>query len=80
VPEIPAIHPSFKIDTQYGNHHPGFTEFTCKPHNLETARNAGKCVAMTALDLLHKPDLVAAAVEDWEASAERRDWDVKMAM
>jgi hypothetical protein len=35
---------------------------------------------MTALDLLHKPDLVAAAVEDWEASAERRDWDVKMAM
>ena len=27
VTEIPAIHPSFKIDTQYGNHHPGFTEY-----------------------------------------------------
>ena len=60
---MPGIHPSFKIDTQYGNHHPGFTEFTSKPHNLETARVAGKTVAMTALDLMHKPELVAAAME-----------------
>ena len=69
-----------QIDTQYGNHHPGFTEFTSKPHNLETARVAGKTVAMTALDLMHKPELVAAAMEDFEAEAERRDWTVEMAM
>ena len=77
---MPGIHPSFKIDTQYGNHHPGFTEFTSKPHNLETARVAGKTVAMTALDLMHKPELVAAAMEDFEAEAEHRDWTVEMAM
>jgi hypothetical protein len=31
-------------------------------------------VAMTALDLLYKPELVASAVEDFGSTAERRDW------
>ena len=77
---IPSIHPSFKIDTKFGNHHPGFTEYTIKPHNLETARVAGKAVAMTSLDLLASPELVAAARSDWEAAQEKRDWSVEMAM
>jgi hypothetical protein len=68
---LPSIHPSFKIDTKFGNHHPGFTEYTAKPHNLETARIAGKSVAMTCLDLLHSPALVEQARQDFEAKAVR---------
>ena len=76
---MPAIHPSFKIATQYGNHHSGFTEFTCKPHILETARITGKALAMTALDLLLKPEVMAATVDEWQAAEERRVWDVSLA-
>eukprot|EP01050_Picozoa_sp_SAG11_P004304 SAG11_NODE_272_length_11319_cov_9.730481_2_plen_120_part_00 len=75
---IPSIHPSFKIDTKFGNHHPGFTEFTGKAHNMETARVAGKTVAMTTLDLLGSPELVSAAKEAFEAE-ERRMWTVDIA-
>ena len=28
---LPACKPSYKIDTKFGNHHPGFTEFCAKP-------------------------------------------------
>ena len=60
--------------------HTGFTEYTCKPHNLETARVAGKAVAMTTLDMLCSPGLMEAARGDWEASQGRRDWTVELAM
>jgi amidohydrolase len=80
---LPSIHPSFKIDTKFGNHHPGFTEYTCKPHNLETARAAGKSVALTCLDLLATPALVSAAKAEFEAGRaaepERRSWTPEFA-
>ena len=37
-----------------------------KEHNMETARVAGKSVAMTCLDLLAKPELLVAAKAAYE--------------
>jgi metal-dependent amidase/aminoacylase/carboxypeptidase family protein len=63
---LPAIHPSFAIDTQYGNHHPGFTEFSGRPEAMAVAKVAGKAMAGTALDLLFTPALVAEARQQFE--------------
>ena len=56
---LPAIHPKFAIETEFGNHHPGFTEYSNQPGAHEQALRAGKAMAMTALDLLTEPALMA---------------------
>ena len=68
---MPAIHPSFTIDTKFGNHHPGFTEFSGKPHNMAVARMAGKAMAGATIDLFETEGLVAQAREEFEAMRTR---------
>ena len=57
----------FGIETQYGNHHAGFTEFANKPQNHKLARTVGKALAMTMVDALTDPDMVPAAKAEWQA-------------
>ena len=59
--EVPSIHPIFKIVTEFGNHHPGFTEAAGTSDSHFRATNAAKLLAMTTLDLLSSPELVNAA-------------------
>eukprot|EP00747_Dinoflagellata_sp_TGD_P169941 gnl/TRDRNA2_/TRDRNA2_200213_c0_seq1.p1 gnl/TRDRNA2_/TRDRNA2_200213_c0~~gnl/TRDRNA2_/TRDRNA2_200213_c0_seq1.p1 ORF type:complete len:488 (+),score=86.06 gnl/TRDRNA2_/TRDRNA2_200213_c0_seq1:57-1520(+) len=62
---VPGIHPTFKIDTPYGNHHPGFTEAAGKESAHHQAVGAGKAMAMTALDLFADDTLLEAAKVDF---------------
>jgi hypothetical protein len=68
---MPGIHPAFKIETKFGNHHPGFTEFAGKPQNFAVARVAAKALAGTSIDMLSVDGLVdeaKAAFEEQKAS------------
>jgi len=56
----------YKIETKYGNHHPGFTEFCGKPQNFEVTRVAAKAIAGTAVDMLSDHALVDAAKAAFE--------------
>jgi amidohydrolase len=64
---MPGIHPSFMIETKFGNHHPGFTEFTVKPQNMAVTRVAAKAIAGTTIDMLSVEGLVDEAKAAFEA-------------
>ena len=66
---MPGIHPAFRIETKFGNHHPGFTEFSGKPQNMAQARIAGKALAGATIDLLSTEGLVDAAVAEYKEMA-----------
>lgn len=77
---MPGMHPSFKIETKFGNHHPGFTEFSGKPQNMAVARIAGKALAGTAVDMLSTDGkLVAECVASFEAAKQKHTmWEPHM--
>jgi hypothetical protein len=58
----------FKIESEFGNHHPGFTEGAGKEGAHQQALGAGKAMAMTVLDLIADPQLVADAKESFAAT------------
>ena len=62
-----GIHPSFQIETKFGNHHPGFTEYSGKPQNFAVARVAAKAMAGTSIDMLSVDGLVEEAKTAYEA-------------
>ena len=64
---VPSIHAMFRIATEFGNHHEGFTAACGAEAAHAEARLAGKAMAMTALDLLREPELVQAAKRQFEA-------------
>ena len=63
---ISGIHPAFQIETKFGNHHPGFTEFSGKPQNFAVARVAAKALAGTSIDMLSVDGLVDQAKAAFE--------------
>eukprot|EP00930_Biecheleria_cincta_P084218 TRINITY_DN73707_c0_g1_i1.p1 TRINITY_DN73707_c0_g1~~TRINITY_DN73707_c0_g1_i1.p1 ORF type:complete len:498 (-),score=74.68 TRINITY_DN73707_c0_g1_i1:189-1502(-) len=61
---VPSIHPIFKIDSKFPNHHPGFTQVAGSSGALDEALLTSKMLAMTALDLMtNNAHLSAAKLE-----------------
>lgn len=60
---LPAIHPTFAIPVSEGtaNHTAGFTESAATEEAHERTLRAARALAMTALDLAGRPDLLAHA-------------------
>jgi amidohydrolase len=58
---VPSIHPMFAIPTEDGNHTPGFTAAAATPEAHAAAMRAAKAMAMTALDIFGRPDVLDAA-------------------
>jgi hypothetical protein len=65
---VPSIHPMFAIPTEAGNHTPGFTTAAATAEAHASMRTAATAMAMTALDLYLRPDLLEAARADFQAS------------
>jgi amidohydrolase len=65
---VPSIHPMFGIHTRAGNHTPEFTAAAATPEAHDAMLTAAKAMAMTALDVLFRPDLREAAKEDFAAA------------
>ena len=63
---VPSIHPMFAIPTEAGNHTPGFTAAAATAEAHQAMRTAATALAMTALDLYLRPDLLEAARADFE--------------
>jgi metal-dependent amidase/aminoacylase/carboxypeptidase family protein len=55
---VPSIHPKFMIETEFSNHHPGFTSRSNLPDAHERALRAGKAMACTVLDMMASPELM----------------------
>jgi metal-dependent amidase/aminoacylase/carboxypeptidase family protein len=68
---VPSIHPMFGIKADFGNHHPGFTAGAGTPAALHEARDAGKLMALTAIDLFNNPELLRAAQDEFAAAGSR---------
>jgi len=62
---VPSIHPNFAIPTEAGNHTPGFTAAAATPEAHVAMRTAATALAMTALDLYLRPELLDAARKDF---------------
>ncbi|MEX2236498.1 MAG: M20 family metallopeptidase [Dehalococcoidia bacterium] len=58
---VPSIHPMFGIGGSAMNHTPEFTAEAAAPQAQEAMIAVGKALAMTGIDLVHKPELVDAA-------------------
>jgi len=58
---VPSIHPMFGITTEDGNHTPGFTDGAGRPEAEDIMLKAAKAMALTALDVVAHPELLAAA-------------------
>ena len=68
---VPAIHPMFGIPSMAGNHTPGFTDAAATPEAHQATIRASKALAMTALDLYLRPELMAAAKAEFRAPPKR---------
>jgi len=62
---VPSIHPMFKVDSKFPDHHPGFTKAAGAPESLDAALTTSKALSMTALDVMLAPDLLAKAKEEF---------------
>jgi amidohydrolase len=62
---VPSIHPMFAIPTEAGNHTPGFTAAAATPEAHEAMRTAATALAMTALDVFMRPEVLEAARKDF---------------
>jgi amidohydrolase len=60
---VPSIHPKFAIQTEFSNHHPGFTEFSNLPGAHACAIRAGQAMAATIVDLWGDPSLLGRVQE-----------------
>lgn len=65
---VPAIHPLFAIPTRGGNHTPEFAEAAATPDAHAAMLTAAKALAMTALDLFYRPDLLARVKQEFRAA------------
>lgn len=65
---LPSIHPMFAIPTGAGNHHPDFTAAAAKPEAHQAMLTAATALAMTAIDLYTRPELLDAARADFQAA------------
>lgn len=63
----PSIHPMFAIPTAAGNHTPEFARAARTPEAHAAMLDAAKLMAMTTLDLLTQPDLLAGARRAFDA-------------
>ena len=55
---VPAIHPKFAVETEFSNHHPGFTSRSNLPAAHAQAIRAGQAMAATIVDLWEEPALI----------------------
>ena len=62
----PSIHPLYKIDSKGPNHTHEFTQGTGHPDNQLPTLNSAKAMAMTAIDVLCKPELMKDVRKDFE--------------
>lgn len=62
---VPSIHPMFAIPTMAGNHTPGFTAAAATQEAHDSMLSAAKALAMTALDLYLKPELLDSAKREF---------------
>jgi amidohydrolase len=65
---VPSIQPSYAIPCEAGNHNPDFTAAAATPEAHAAALRAAKALAMTGLDALFRPAVLAAAREDFRAA------------
>ena len=65
---LPAIHPVFAIPTEHGNHTAGFAAAAATPQAHDAMLRAATALALTAIDLYGRPDLLAAARDAFRAA------------
>jgi hypothetical protein len=65
---LPSIHPMFAIPTGAGKHHLDFTAAAAKPEAHQAMLTAATALAMTAIDLYTRPELLDAARADFQAA------------
>jgi amidohydrolase len=63
---VPSIHPSFGIPTDAVNHTPGFTASAATPEAHRRMLRAAKALALTAIDLYGRPEMLARARHEFE--------------
>ena len=70
---VPSIHPMFGIPVTHGagNHTPGFTACAATPEAHENTLRAAKALAMTAIDLYSRPELLASAASEFRKAMGR---------
>lgn len=62
---VPTIHPLFRIQAKFGNHHAGFTECAGSDDAHAQAILAGKSMALTCLDLFLREGALAQVKADF---------------
>ena len=68
---LPALHGYFRIvETEVRPHSTAFAEACRTPRALAGMVTAAKAMALTALDLIEQPRLLAAAQQEWRARAD----------
>lgn len=70
---VPSIQPTYAIPSEAGNHTAGFTASAATAEAHLAALRAAKALAMTALDALFQPEVLAAAVEDFHRTHPTRE-------
>jgi amidohydrolase len=65
---VPSIHPTFAIETRGGNHTPEFAEAAATEAAHIAMLDAAKALAMTALDVYYRPEVLDAARRDFRES------------
>ncbi|XP_064462433.1 xaa-Arg dipeptidase-like [Ornithodoros turicata] len=68
---VPSIHPIYRIKADGPNHTPEFTEAAGQPSAQEPTLVAAKAMALTALELFRKPQLLPAIKEGFKKDMER---------
>lgn len=70
---VPSIHPMFSIPVTHGagNHTPGFTACAATAEAHDNTFRAAKAMAMTALDLYSRPELLKAATAEFRKATGR---------
>ncbi|MPZ22057.1 MAG: amidohydrolase [Dehalococcoidia bacterium] len=64
---VPSIHPMFGMGGKAMNHTHGFTAEAAAPAAQESMLQVAQALAMTGVDLIHRPELVEQAVEEFRA-------------
>ena len=65
---VPSIHPTYSIDSKAVNHSHAFTTAAITEIAHEKTLIASKAMAMTAIDVLCNPELLAKIKKDFEKS------------
>ena len=66
---VPSIHPGYAVESESGNHSPGFTAAAGSAEAHARMITASKALALTALDLFSDPALLAEAKREFEQRA-----------